>query len=511
MPRALFFALLLSSIACRSLPPLTVATDLGPITGTSSAATRVFLGVPYAAPPLGPLRFRPPAEPSAWTAPLDASRLGTPCIQKDGPPRAASSEDCLKLNVWTVAREGEKRPVMVWIHGGGFVGGSGGDELYNGARLSSRTGHVVVTLNYRVGPLGFLSHPALAAELGREASPSIGLLDQRAALLWVKRNIAAFGGDPGNVTIFGESAGAWSVCSHLASPGSHGLFARAIMQSGACSNAIYFSAQEAVAQGELFARTAGCEGPDVLACLRGLDARKIHEVLPTKRGMLLEPGVWWGPVVDGVELPKLPLTAIRDGDFARVPLLLGANRDEGIIHTISFETVSTEEVDGFVRSTFGERAAAAYGPAYQRATPKLSLDDVVTDGVFVCEARRIARAASGHGAPAYLYHFTRALEDPRVNKLGATHSVELFFMWNNHDFGYGIAPSELPLAHLMMDAWGRFAASGDPNGPELVWPRYTRTGDEHLQLDMQPKAGAHLKKELCDLWDSWQEDQVAQE
>lgn len=288
---------------------LTVETDRGPLAGTIvDGGVRAFLGIPYAAPPTGARRWRPPAPVDAWNTPRAATRVGPACPQPDVPGYATADEDCLTLNVWVAPAGSPRKPVLVWIPGGAFVEGSGGYLLYDGGRLAAREDAIVVTMNYRVGALGFLAHPDLARELGRPASPSYGLLDQRAALQWVQRNAAAFGGDPTNVTVFGQSAGAFSVCAHLAMPGSRGLFARAIMQSGSCADTLYVGPREAEEQGARLLAALGCRD---LACLRGKDATTLIRALPLKRGFVLPPGNSWGPVVDGTELPELPLAALR--------------------------------------------------------------------------------------------------------------------------------------------------------------------------------------------------------
>ncbi len=483
-------------------PATTVATDAGMVIGQRRGGGREFLGIPYAAPPIGALRWRAPMPVAPWPEPRDATRRGNACIQLDDDQRAPESEDCLVLNLWAPATDGGPQPVMVWIHGGAFYQGSGGDDLYDGAALAARTGAIVVTINYRLGPLGFLSHRALARELDRPASPSFGLLDQRAALAWVQRNVAGFGGDPERVTVFGQSAGAWSVCAQLASPGSRGLFARAIMQSGACDDALYFDAAAAEAQGEAFAHALGCDDADPLVCLRAAPAAAVVAALPIKRGSILHPGVWWGPVVDGVELPVRPLAAMRAGTSAPVPLLIGANRDEGIIHTISFDQVTLADLEDFVGASFGAAAIAPVLARYQRPDAKAALDAIVTDGIFVCQARRIARALAARGVPVFQYHWTRALADPRVHELGATHSVELFFVFGNVSLGYGITDDERPLARTMMDAWGAFARTGDPSTPALAWPRYTADRDPHVILDLPAAVGTGLQAATCDFWDA---------
>ena len=503
MLRLIPLTLLLGAAAC-STTPVVVRTAQGPVIGAQQGGTRAFRGIPYAAPPVGPRRFRPPEPVAKWSEPLDATRPGKACPQPNtGGYIRESSEDCLSLNVWTPAQRQEARlPVLVWIHGGAFLQGSANDALYDGRALAEAAAAVVVTLNYRLGALGFLSHPALAKELGAEVSPSVGLLDQRAALRWVAENVAAFGGDPGKVTIFGCSAGAWSVCAQLASPKSEGLFAGAIMQSGACSDALYFSGAEANAQGERLAAAVGCAGEDAPECLRSKSAEALIAALPPKRGMILTPGIWWGPVVDGVELPKLPLQAMRAGSFAHVPLIIGSNEVEGVLHTLSFEQITPLELESFARDVFGARAASLVPAHYAgAATPKDALNDVITEGVFSCNARRVARVLSQQNMPVFLYQMRHPLDHPKAHGLGATHSVELFFVWGNTDLGIGISEAERPLSRRFMQAWGRFAATGDPSGPELSWPRYTAERDPHLVFDMASSVGSGLANEACDFWD----------
>jgi para-nitrobenzyl esterase len=483
-------------------PSTTVATDRGLVVGSERAGNREFLGIAYAAPPVGNRRWKRPEPAPAWTTPRDATRRGRACPQPNtwGMVRD-TSEDCLTLNVWVPAGADEKLPVLFWIHGGAFFQGSGGDDFHDGAKLATVARAVVVTINYRLGALGFMAHRELAHEASVAVSPSFGFLDQRAALSWVQTNIGAFGGDPARVTVFGESAGAWSVCSHIASPGSRGLFSRAVMQSGACSNAFYFDAKEAEAQGTALADAVGCKGPGVLSCLRAKSVDAVISALPLKRASLLPPGVWWGLTIDGVELARRPLESLRMGDFARVPLVIGWNRDEGILHTVSFPSVEPSERDGFVRDVFGEAAVRRVPERYAKASPKQSLTDIVTDGVFACQARRVARVLAKQDVPVFLYEWARALDHPVAHRVGATHGVELFFLWGNPGMGIGLSDEELALSRTMMQAWGRFAHTGNPNGNGLVWPRYSIERDEHLTFDLVPARGANLKREACDFWD----------
>jgi para-nitrobenzyl esterase len=273
------------------------------------------------------------------------------------------------------------------------------------------------------------------------------------------------------------------------------------MQSGACSDAFYVDPPAAEAQGEALAAALGCAGPDALACLRGKSADEVARALPAKRGLILRPGVWWGPVVDGVELPEIPLAAMRAGETARVPLLIGAARDEGVLHTFDFEEISAAEVDDFVAASFGEDATGAVAARYARATGKEALAAIIGDGIFVCQARRVARVLAEQGVPVFLYHWTRALADPRAHPLGATHGVDLFFVWGNPAGGIQLADEEQELAQLVMDAWGAFARDGDPSTEALRWPRYRRDRDEHAVLDLPASIGTDLGRDRCDFWD----------
>jgi len=508
-----FWCSLLAALlsACHGVPPpiarppaaWVVQTDRGPVAGKvdGQRQVRAFLGIPFAAPPTGERRWRAPALPDLWTSVRDASRVGPAYPQVNVPPYATTSEDCLTLNVWVPIGGAARKPVLVYLPGGAFVEGSGGYQLYDGARLASREDAVVVTTNYRIGALGFLGHALLATEAGVPANPSFGLLDQRAALAWVQRNIARFEGDPALVTLFGQSAGAWSVCAHLAMPMSRGLFARAVMQSGACAGPLYFGPEEARTQGEAFMRALGCQD---LACMRAAPVERVLRALPTKRGYVVSPGVWWGPVVDGRLLPVVPLEALRRGTAAPVPLLVGWNRDEGKIHAAFPGAMTEEERDGFVRDSFGDRAVGPVAARYARPTTNASFAELMTDGGFACQARRAARAFAAQGNPVFVYELTHALESPRLHDFGATHSVELWLLFGNEEAGIALADSERPLSYAMMDAWGRFARSGDPASASLTWPRYTAANDISLIWDSSPGLATGVKSETCAFWDQFE-------
>jgi len=437
---------------------------------------RAHLGIPYA----HAARW----EPAQLVDRPALGKRGPACPQPEEGFHRDTDEDCLNLNVWAPS-DARGAPVFVWIHGGAFYQGSGGDDLYDGARLAKRTGMVVVTINYRLGALGFVS-------FRDRPLPPLGLLDQRVALQWVQRHIAAYGGDPRNVTIAGESAGGWSVCSQLAMPGSRGLFAKAIIMSGACSDALYKSADEAVALGDQLMTAVGCTDA---ACMAALPVDKLVTALKMRRGLLLLPGVWWSPFVDGVELPKVPLVAIRAGEAAQVPLLLGTARDEGTLHTMFYDAVTPDELAWFVTSTFGDKVDPAQLP--HGDTEKATLAMVVNDGIFHCNARRVARLMK---TPVFLYQFSHALNGPpNVHALGPTHSIDLFFLFGMPTAGIGPDASEQPLVDRVEDLWAAFARTGDPGHG---WPRYDPATDADLELDTTPRVDHGLKRAVCDQWDA---------
>jgi para-nitrobenzyl esterase len=478
-------------VAAPHASPLEIGTDRGTVVGQAHDGVREFLGIPYATAP----RWHPPGPVAPWKEPRSASKRGFACPQPESGFHRDTNEECLNLNVWVPP--GEHLPVLLWIHGGGFYQGSGGDDLYDGAALARRAHAIVVTFNYRLGALGFGSQRALAAEQGTNVLPAFGLLDQRAAMQWVQTNIAAFGGDPAQVTVFGESAGAWSICSQLAMPKSRGLFAGAIIMSGSCSTALFFSPELANAQGDQLADKVGCTGANAAACLRGKSADELVNALPYRRGLLLQPGVWWGPIVDGRELPKIPIDAIRAGEFAHVPLVIGTAADEGSLHTMMLKDATAEDFAWFVGNVFGERAVPAVVARYQRSTPTRALDDVVSDGIFTCSSRRVARLFAAAGVPVYVYQWAHALDGPpNVHALGATHGIDLFFAFGMTTVGIGPSAAERPLVDLVMDTFGAFAHGKDP------WPRYDAKTERHFVFDVHPSGGAHLMTDVCDFWDS---------
>lgn len=385
--------------------PNLVATDKGLVQGTEKANMRQFLGIPYAAPPVGDLRWKPPQPADAWREPKNVDRYASFCAQGPNPFNATSTaEDCLYLNVFT-PKGGGPFPVMVWIYGGGLT--SGLSDVYDPTALVDQ-GVTVVTFNYRLGPLGFLAHPALSAE-GGGTSGNYGLMDQQAALRWVKTNIAGFGGDPNNVTLFGVSAGGLSTHLHMTSPSATGLFHKAIVGSGAYSYTIALPVlADAQNMGRAFASQAGCTDQS-LACLRSLPVSKIleHTAATQVMGQTL-------PTVDGKLLPLSLDEAFSTGRFAKIPLIEGTTKDEySLLSGLSVDPalgrpLGAVEYPNFVANLFGTDLAPTILNAYPLntiETPAQTFDNVATDAVFACNARKVAKLFAANGLPVYTYEF----------------------------------------------------------------------------------------------------------
>lgn len=489
--------------------PWVVSTDRGPVRGGAAGLGASFLGVPYAAAPASALRFAPPQPRAAWTDVLDAKKLPPACPQGVDPVtkvKPEQSEDCLFLNVWTPKIDrAAKAPVMVFIHGGSFEAGSGSLPVFDGERLANR-GVVVVTINYRLGPLGFLAHPAFnGGEKG--TSGNWGLLDQKAALEWVKRNVEGFGGDPGNVTVFGESAGAVSVCLHVTSPRAAGLFHRAISQSGTCAlvntplrdpgtPGLEDSAEE---RGARLAKAVGCEGADPAACLR---AKPVDDLVAAGTGGGIGgKELGFGPAIDGWYVPASPHARLITGPANDVPYVIGTNADEATLWTSALKITTTAEYEAAVRSTaplYADELLKIW-PASAFSSPKVAYDTFLGELLFTCPAREEARAVSARVPGTFLYQFTYVTSFGKLYGLGAFHTSELWFV-----FGNFTAPLTFPsadeksLAEAMGGYWTRFAKSGDPNGDGVAWPKYTTAGDAHLSLGAPITAGTALVKARCD-------------
>jgi para-nitrobenzyl esterase len=488
---------------------VTVATDRGAVQGTTTGGVTGWRGIPFAAPPIGPLRWAAPELAACWKGVRATQVFGPPCPQLDN-GTVIGSEDCLTLNVWKPTKRAAPRPVMVFVHGGGNVQGSAsnvvaGVTLYDGANLARTGDVVVVTVQYRVGALGYLADPALAQ--GTTAAGNYGLLDQIAALQWVQRNAAAFGGDPKRVLLFGESAGAVNTCMLVASPLARGRFSRALMESGACGASDKATAERTAGD---FAQTAGCTGADVASCLRALPASTVVQTLPGVVELTSLGHPRYGPYVDGRVLPEDPLTRIESGKANRVPMIIGSNADETAIFVRNVQT--PEEYRAAVAAMVAPATAAqilALYPVDQYGSGRAAMIAVTTDALFTCTARRTVRAAvTGQGTSVYRYFFTHTMAGGTLRALGAFHGLDLFFVFGRLDTtGYTPTVDEQALSVAMMRSWAQFAATGDPktrvSGTGTpAWPRAKAGADPYLQLDTPITSGDGVRTEQCNFWDS---------
>ncbi|MGY0055838.1 carboxylesterase/lipase family protein [Streptomyces sp. LZ34] len=494
-----------------------VRTDSGWVKGTADAQGRQFLGIPYAAPPVGELRWRAPRPAPAWQGVRDATRFGGRCVQgvswDPGYEQPTYTEDCLGLNVYapTGARPG-RAPVMVWFHGGGLTAGAGSDVVPD--TFSAEGGIVSVTVNYRVGAMGFLSVPALDGEAADGTSGNFGMLDQQAALRWVRRNIARFGGDPARVTIAGESAGGRSVCTQLASPPARGLFRAAIIQSGAYGDCAASTRREAADSGTAFAASLGCDDPATAAtCLRAKSPRQILEA---------QGRYPWAPVAGGDFLPVQPSEAFATGRSARVPVLNGANRDEGRMFIFSAfdyqgRPLTAEQYPQVITGVFGpEQGARVLGryPVGDFPSPTIAYGTVHGDATFACTALRLDRALAGR-APVYAYEFADRTSPPFESlrnlgtdfDFGATHVNELQYLF--HHFGHE-APfnaEQRALARQMRAYWTSFVRTGVPRAPDgpAMPEQHTAPGTvlalRTVSQGGSAVTGAAPRDHQCGMWD----------
>jgi para-nitrobenzyl esterase len=488
-------ALTLASPAFAAVP-----TASGPVTGTLTRGIAAFRGIPYAAPPVGDLRWRPPQPPAPWTKPRPATQFGNFCPQSEGHDWFATgggAEDCLTLNVFAPAHAASL-PVMVWIHGGNLEEGRGDD--YDPTWLITQGHVIVVTLNYRLGVLGFFAHPAIDAE--HHPLADYGLMDQQFALAWVQHNIASFGGDPANVTIFGESAGGLSVYANMASPAAKPLFARAIVQSGGYEPALP-SLAEAESKGRDFAAAAGCPDQSA-ACLRHLPLAKI-----------LAPGTGHdaGLIVDGAILPRSIDAAFATGQFNRVPVISGTNADEASLFLVYSEhpfgtPPNAADYAALIKSFYARNAAAvrAAYPLTPGQSPATVLNAAATSSIMDCPGLRLQQSLSRY-IPLYAYEFadrTAPSYLPPVGfDLGAAHSFELSYIFTNYHGAAGIlhklTPAQARLSALMIHDWTRFAHSGSPG-----WPRFTPARQQvlSLRLGTQTIITDYAAEHRCPFWNS---------
>ena len=497
---------------------LVVQTGSGAVQGAVAHGVENFLDIPYAAPPIGPLRWQPPQPPATWAGIRPATAYGHYCTQPktlDSPTGPALDEDCLDVNVQRPigTRADANLPVYVYIHGGGFVTGSGVKDGQD--KIVRLNGVIGVTMSYRLGAMGFLALPSLAP--GSNETGEYGLLDQQAALRWVQRNIARFGGDPQKVTIGGESAGGWSVCTQMVAPGSRGLFTRAIIESGAC---VSVPLAQAEAEGEAFAAKLGCSAPaSQAACLR---AKPVAALLAAQAKVYF-------PKRDTPFMPMDLWAAVQAGNFAHVPVIVGSNRDEGRSFTEADVGWSQERYDFWLHASFGSQASAVlklypypvgdHDPAavaYQVAAINTDDGTLVGKGrvnteIGGCGNLALTNALARY-VPVYAYEFSHRtgpgwFATPGYD-WGAGHATELPYLYPQHDGGRtyaGLTPAEVDLSNDMVRYWGNFIKRGDPGSAGLPqWPAYS--SGQFLSLDVGGRTAAvavatFVDEHRCSFWD----------
>ena len=482
-----------------STPSIIVNTEYGPVEGELVRGMRAFQGIPFAAPPVGDLRWAEPQPPTSWDEPLQTTVHAPICMQtpfeSDPPGTPPPSEDCLYLNVWTPGEPNEAPlPVMIWIHGGGFTAGTAAHPVYTPDALVSE-GVIYVAIAYRLGPFGFMAHPELSAESEAGVSGNYGLLDQIAALEWVQTNITAFGGDPANVTIFGESAGGMSVAALKVSPIANGLFDKVISQSGG----FMAPPSESVNPNSVSIPTLAQAERLGEQLIGGLGDMSISEARALPAETLLAAPAFYAPVLDGHVLPVDVRAAYETGDLNDGPLLIGWNSDEGAM----FIYESTPEAfEGAVTATYGEAAEAVLA-AYPHATPEEALQstrDLFRDGAFAWSSLQMARLLDETSdAPVYTYLFNQRLPvEPGAlmySAVGSTHASEISYVFGSFEapvFGFDPGPpaytdDDRALSAQMTDYWTNFAKTGDPNGEGLpLWPQYNASDEMLMELKAGP-------------------------
>jgi para-nitrobenzyl esterase len=461
-----------------------VRTASGLVSGVAAAGVVSWKGVPFAAPPVGDLRWREPRPAAPWTGVRAADAYANDCMQQPFPSDAAPlgtppSEDCLYLNVWAPEKRAAKLPVMVWIHGGGFVNGGSSPAVYDGSHFAKR-GVVFVSFNHRLGRFGFFAHPALSKENPKGPLGNYGYLDQIVALKWVQKNIAAFGGDPGNATLFGQSAGGGSVNTLMVSALARGLFQKAIVESGggrADGIMTPRTLREAEAVGVAFAKSAGITGEDAaaLAALRKLPAPDLVRGL-NLMSMGQQRDTYAGPMVDGRIVTEEPETAFRAGRQARIPYVIGANNRE-----FGFMPLPPQAVEGML-ARFGadkDKVVAAYDPEKTGQMGEVGVG-LISDGAMVEPARLLARLASAAGQPTFVYRFSYVASSIREDTKGALHATEIPFVFETVRAKYGEATTaeDEAIAAAMNAYWVSFARTGDPNGDgRPKWPAFSAKDD----------------------------------
>ncbi|GAB2659747.1 carboxylesterase/lipase family protein [Nocardia goodfellowii] len=485
----------------------------GTVRGFESDGITKFHGIPYAASTAGAGRFAPPRPVEPWAGIRDANRHGPQCPQASPmaglPALQESSEDCLSIDLYVPpAAAGERLPVMVWIYGGGFLLGS--NAQYDSPSRLVREGRVIVAIpNYRVGPFGFLALPELAASHG--ATGTYGILDQQAALRWIQDNAAAFGGDPGNVTLMGESAGGMSVCTQIASPGARGLYAKAIVQSGACARSplVPPSLEQAYQRARDYSADMGCaDAATRLQCLRDLPVERLLNS-PTTRLASMTAG--WTPVLDGVVVTRNPEDAFAAGAARDLPMIVGSNAEEGATFLLLTDFAQgripdSDDYVSWVRHFFdadAERVLARY-PETGFGSAALAKQAVITDGFFACPALFTTAAAQAGGATVWQYRFTDSLLPPNPVITGAFHAADVLYLFSSvQGMPVPLPPQAAGLAHRMQDTWAHFAYTGRPDSAAFEnWRPWRPEDPGAITLDRTGSPIGHDFAAIhrCDLW-----------
>jgi len=470
----------------------------------------MFLGIPFAQPPIGELRWKSPQPVEPWSEPLVADSYGPVCPQaRNGEPVEGASEDCLTLNVWTpsVEPEGEPLPVMVWLHPGSFSVNSG--STWDADDLAAIGDVVIVSPNYRLNVFGFLGMEALLNEdPDYPSTGNYGIEDQQLALKWVQQNIASFGGDPDNVTLFGESSGGMAVCVHLVSPQSQGLFSKAVNQSGPCAF-INQSLEQSIALGQEIATDVGCQdAEDVLGCMRGKSTEELLAALPAETSLI---GLVWGPAVDDYILPVAPSEGFAQGAVAQdIPNIMMATKDEQNLLVLfrgkmdideqTYQTIIADLTpsEDDLPKILEQYAASKY------ETPALALGDFLTDREVKCTMRNDLRALDASGVDAYMAHFTIGRPQlPGMEALGAFHTVDVDFVMFTDDGDYALTEEEATVSRSIISYWSSLAYTGNPNANAsgVAWPEYDADDQSYIEFGSeQIRAGSDLFPQ-CDFWD----------
>lgn len=503
--------------------PGNIRTTRGWIKGAKEGDTWSYKGIPYAASPMGSLRWKPPVAHACWSTLRESTQFGSVClqneVQRNGQNVIVGSEDCLTLNVWTPSKVEAPLPVMVYIHGGAHIQGSSavtvspnGKPLYNGQYLAQTENVIVVTINYRLGAFGYFAHPYLSAESSNNVSGNYGILDQIFALRWVKDNIKAFGGDSSKVMIFGESAGAVSTCVLIASPLAKGLFHAALMQSGLCNLAP--TLKEATDRGQQVVTNTSCkDAAQPIDCLRKMDGTALMKEMPASTGFGTVGGAkpleQYSPLVDGWVLPQSPIQMMQAGTHNDVPFVVGSNAEEmsGIVTT----PVPTKNAfEAIVRSVFARAPKAQVDAVLKEYNPDNypkpvdAMADLLTDAQFTCTAELAARTASKTQTSKVWRYFFQRRAKTRNGSTPARHGIELLYVFGSLiDIPlFSPATEDLTLSKQLMTYWAQFARTGNPNPPQsnlTAWTPYDATKDNTILLDDPLSMKNGIRTDRCKL------------